>query len=709
MDTPSLLAALKQKANLSDGKLAQLLGASLASVVRWERGAGQPSPSQAEQIVELHRSLVEGTTYNAREPGRFLARGIRGRSPGQGILGETLPVLQLAQGIQPPIITRLVTQGVFHEGGEDAIRELLRDHGGASPTAAVPFSGTISAGKNTYTYDAHTYHTKVPPQGISELLRYYLPNGGLVLDPFCGSGMTGVAASTVGLDCLLNELSPAACFIANRFTTVVNTSAFEAAVNAVMASLVRLREQLYSTECRECGRRTEVLYTVWSYRVVCGDCGFEFVLWDHCKKFGRIVREHKILTEFDCPSCGRTQRKSALARTDTVPVLIGYKCCGSRQQEVTCTPSREDLARIAELERSAPLVNGFYPCNPLPDGINLRQPAKHGLDRVDKFYSRRNLSALSHLWHEIHRVESSELAGHLAFVFTSLYQRVTRMSEFRFWGGSGNTARFNVPFIFNEANVFLTFQRKARTIQDHLESTARDFRGRVVVINGSATLMNRIPDSSMDLIFTDPPFGANINYSEMNLLWESWLGMYTDTAAEAIINRVQGKGIAEYESLMSQSLSECYRVLRPRCWMLLVFMNSSSEVWEALRRAIGKAGFVVAKIDMLDKQHGTFKQFVSENTAGMDLVLHCFKPGGDAPDWAEEMPTQAALGVAEFLRARSRPLPTNAFLHVGREAEIDYRTLYSEWLAQSFRSRDTFLDFATFRRIATRWLQEGIR
>src|SRR5208282_3890575 len=146
----------------------------------------------------------------------------------------------------------------------------------------------------------------------------------------------------------------------------------------------------------------------------------------------------------------------------------GYKCCGSRQQEATHYPSSDDLAGIDRLEQSAPLAEGFYPCRDLPDGVNLRQPANHGLDRIDKFYTRRNLSALSHLWEAIHHIESPQLCGHLAFVFTSLYQRVTRLSEFRFWGGSGNMARFNVPFIFNEANVFLTFQRKARTIQDHL-------------------------------------------------------------------------------------------------------------------------------------------------------------------------------------------------------------------------------------------------
>src|ERR1044071_828062 len=56
-----------------------------------------------------------------------------------------------------------------------------------------PFAENIRAGKKTYVYDAHTSHTKVPPEGIAKLIEYYTEPGNVILDPFCGSGMTGVA------------------------------------------------------------------------------------------------------------------------------------------------------------------------------------------------------------------------------------------------------------------------------------------------------------------------------------------------------------------------------------------------------------------------------------------------------------------------------------------------------------------------------------
>lgn len=211
------------------------------------------------------------------------------------------------------------------------------------------------------------------------MIRRYLPEGGVVLDPFAGSGMTGVAARALGDDVILNELSPAAGFIADRFTRRCDPAAFSAGVRTVCDALKNLRRDLYATRCRTCGRDTEVLFTVWSYRVRCTDCDHEFVLWDHCRRYGQTVREHKILGEFPCPCCRTTLKKSRLRRTTAEPVILGYKCCSRRQVEHPLTA--EDHARVARLTAAPPLAEGFFPTTDLPDGVNLRQPKKHGLSR----------------------------------------------------------------------------------------------------------------------------------------------------------------------------------------------------------------------------------------------------------------------------------------------------------------------------------------
>jgi hypothetical protein len=71
-----------------------------------------------------------------------------------------------------------------------------------------------------------------------------------------------------------------------------------------------------------------------------------------------------------------------------------------------------------------------------------------------------------------------------------------------------------------------------------------------------------LPDASVDLVFTDPPFGANINYSEMNILWESWLGRFTDNTHEAIIN-------CPYSGHRKQFYLEKYSRHREHFWSLV--------------------------------------------------------------------------------------------------------------------------------------------
>jgi len=710
MDITIMLQQIQRKGQIDSSALAQILGTSFVSIERWTRGAAKPSPAQMNRIRELYDSGTKASWPGAGTPNlnRFAARGARHNLP---LFAPLLPKVALSVTPFPPILDRL-KEGAFFRASEPVnLATLLSRHTHPATTANTPPKGGMSAGKNTYTYDAHTYHTKVPPQGIAELLAHYLPEGGLVLDPFAGSGMTGVAARVLGYDCILNELSPAACFIANQFITVIDADLFQAGVNAILEETREIRHRLYTTICRECGKRTEIQYTVWSYCVICPHCKEEFRLWDYCRQYGEIVKEHKILSEFPCPNCKIILKKSTLQRTYSLPILLGYKCCGSKQQEMTHPLTQEDLELIRTIEINTPLADGFFPRTRLYDGVNLRQPIKHCLDSIEKFYTPRNIAAMSHLWRAIHRIEQVELAAFLAFVFTSLYQRVTRLSEFRFWGGSGNTARFNVPYIFNEANVFLTFSRKARSIQDHLQTTARSYSGNTVVVNGSATSLDYLPDNTIDLIFTDPPFGANINYSEMNILWESWLGAFTDTTNEAVINKFQGKDIEKYRELMLKSLSECYRVLRPGGWLLLMFMNSSKDVWNALRSAMVESGFHICKIDMFDKQHGTFKQFVSDNTTGFDLVIHCQKLHHSNLNINRSKQKREDLekDIYSFMASKGGEFPVNAYIHVEREEEIDFRQLYSDWLSKILPETGDIIDFSDFRALVRNYLARSAR
>jgi DNA modification methylase len=483
----------------------------------------------------------------------------------------------------------------------------------------TPFPHHLAAGKNTYVYDAHTYHTKVPPKSIETLIKHYTHEGDFVLDVFCGSGMTGVAALESKRKPILIDLSPAATFISYNLLTPIKSDKYMNAIYQIMRILEDEEIKLFGTHCRDCEKLVPMEYMVWSYGLICSNCEKEFILWDVARDEREKVKESKIKSEFNCSHCGTHLKKKGLRRTKVYPVLVGYRCCESGRQESKSPPDEYDLTKIQEIENLGIPPDLWYPRNKLPNGVNTRQAMTQGLETIDSLYTTRSLRMIAHLWDIARKWPDEEISLKLLFTITSLYKRVTKLSEFRFWGGSGNIANYNVPMIFNEQNVLKVFHRKAKTINLYLKSWNTIPNPYFCISTQSSTNLASIPSKSIDYVFTDPPFGGNINYSEMNFIWESWLGVLTDNTSEAIVNRVQKKSILEYEIILKEVFSEVQRVLKDDGWLTVVFHNSSAKVWEAIQNALATSGFVINATQTLDKRHGTFKQFVSANAVGYDL------------------------------------------------------------------------------------------
>ena len=93
----------------------------------------------------------------------------------------------------------------------------------------------VSGGRNSALYVAHSYHTKVPPEAIKPFIEHYTKPGEVVLDMFCGSGMTGVAAAQAGRRSILNDLSPAAAHLSWNHTRPCDPAALLAGFQQVEA------------------------------------------------------------------------------------------------------------------------------------------------------------------------------------------------------------------------------------------------------------------------------------------------------------------------------------------------------------------------------------------------------------------------------------------------------------------------------------------
>ena len=175
-----------------------------------------------------------------------------------------------------------------------------------------------------------------------------------------------------------------------------------------------------------------------------------------------------------------------------------------------------------------------------------------------------------------------------------------------------------------------------------------------------------LSDDSIDYVFTDPPFGENIYYADLNYLVESWHGVLTRAEPEAIIDRPKGKVIADYQRLMQGCFEEYRRVLKPGRWMTVVFHNSKNAVWNAIQEAMLAAGFVVADVRTLDKKQGSYRQ-VTSTAVKQDLVISAYKPNGGLEE-RFKLRAGTEAGVWDFIGTHMRKLPV--FVATDERAEV---------------------------------------
>lgn len=547
------------------------------------------------------------------------------------------------------------------------IEDFIRENGTPYDEATddyhrEPFAADVSEGKNDPIYNAHSYHTKVPYKAIMRYILHYTKPGDIVFDGFCGTGMTGVAAqmcanpefhlkTTIEQEmrderinwgirhAILNDLSPAATFIAQNYNMPIDPVEFEKTANEILQNCEEELGWMYETQHVGKDRRPlyditgkpvkgRINYTVWSDVFVCPSCAHEITYYEAAYDSA----EGTVRDTFVCPHCGSALNKRECSRASVsvydsvigenrtfakqVPVLINYIAEGKRY---TKKPSPDDISLIERIDNMK--FEQWVPMSKLPVGQNTEQPLRsHNIDRVYQFYTSRNLHVLSKLW---------ELAKDTTFriviqsISLTLCSRLVRYNMGHRGNGVLNGTLY-LPSLVAEGNVFKICSGK---VSDFKKAFTLMVKSSPNIVNlASSTDLNNIPDRSIDYIFTDPPFGANINYSELNGIWEGWLNVITNQSMEAIINEAQKKSLPEYQKLMEKSFSEFFRILKPNRWITVEFHNSQNSVWNSIQEALNVAGFVVADVRTLDKKQGSFKQATTSAAVKQDLVISAYKP-----------------------------------------------------------------------------------
>ena len=521
-----------------------------------------------------------------------------------------------------------------------------------------PFASDVSEGKTDPIYMAHSYHTKVPHKAIMHYIMHYTQPGDIILDGFCGTGMTGVAAqmcATPDRDfryeientekgakwgarkVILNDLSPAATFIASNYNTNIDVLDFEKTANKLIDEVESETAWMYETNHTGnslLGVKGKINYVIWSDVFICPHCGSELVYWDIAVDEQRSMRK-----ELHCSSCGVEVKKSQCERAyelyfdrkagstkrcaKQVPVLINYTYAGKRYEK---KPDSEDLEVIEKI-KNLDVTPYWYPTNEVPEGVKTADPIKIGITSVDMFYTPRNLYVISALWE---KAAKTDYKNQIRFCLTAvLIKTASKLHNVGLKSGKLNLAgampnALYIPSILAERNIIELVRGKVKDILP-VFSFEKD-NNNFIVGCGSSTDLRSIPDNSVDYIFVDPPFGDNLMYSELSFIWEAWLKVVTNNKSEAIMNTKQNKGVTEYQELFTKCFKEFYRCLKPNRWITIEFHNSKNSVWSAINEAIQKAGFVVSYVKTLDKGQGSYNQQTALGAVKQDLAISAYKP-----------------------------------------------------------------------------------
>ena len=665
-----------------------------------------PGPKLFEATAETHNSgPVEclGMTFESDEARReyFLAR-LREKLPElrkrpDFPLGEDEDILRLSD---PPYYTAcpnpFLTGFVERHG---------RPYDPDEPYHREPFAVDVSVGKTDPLYRAHGYHTKVPHLAIVPSILHYTKPGDVVLDGFCGSGMTGVAAQWCGTArpayrrtleqrwkaeerdppewgarrVILGDLSPAATFIAANYNIPFDVAAFSEAAAQLLKEVDAETGWMYETLHTDGQTAGRINYTVWSEVFSCPDCAGEVVFLDEALD----IATRRTRPAFPCPHCTVALTKDNLMRLlETLadpalgqpwqrirlrPVAINYNLGDVRYEKKPDAADLQVLDRIAGLPLPSEVPTNAFPIDQMYHGTRL---APKGLTHVHHLFLPRAAHALAAMWRRADKCADFRLRQALLFFIEQAVTTMSLLNRFRANQNSQSnqvlSGVYYVPSQVAEISPWYRLDRKVTQIPEALSWISPYADSAIVATSDCSRTMLQVPDNSIDYVFTDPPFGENIFYADLNHLVESWHRIRTCSQTEAIVDRRKGKEIADYQRLMQRCFETYCRVLKPGRWITVVFHNSKNAIWNAIQEAMLAARFVVADVRTLDKKQGSYRQ-VTSTAVKQDLVISAYKPNGGLED-RFRLQAGTEEGAWDFVRTHLGQLPV--FVATAGRAEV---------------------------------------
>ncbi len=462
-------------------------------------------------------------------------------------------------------------------------------------TTDISQKNNYKAESYTGIYALHKYWSKKPYNIIRDFIKRYTKPGDIVLDPFCGSGISITEAIITNRKALGIDINPIAIFITEQL-------------------LAKFSSKEISYEFRKLKSKIK----------------------EHIDRLYRVTRneEEFIGTHFIWKDNELTE--------------VWYKKPDDKNGKKIDSPTFEDK-KIAQSFSYDNIPYDF------PHGQFFHNPRINAYrnQRIYELFTPRNLLALCMLLNEIEKIENEKIRNLFKFVFTAAVGQSSKMvfvvkSRGKYTGnnnGSSNRKEVGswvigywVPRENFEINVWNCFENKFRkTLKAKGEQSGKPYHVRSAnnfdelkedknlwLINAPCQkALKNIPDESIDYIITDPPHGNRQPYLELSMMWNEWLKFDVSYEDEIIISEAKdrGKDAEDYFRLLNITLEEIVRVLKPDRYFSLMFNSLDDETWLNLVQQMNQLNLDLYKVETLGYSANSVVQDTREKGLKTDFII----------------------------------------------------------------------------------------
>lgn len=489
----------------------------------------------------------------------------------------------------------------------------------------------LIAEAHTPPYKIHRYFARRPWNVFRRLIETYSDDNEIVLDPFCGGGVTIYEGIKLHRKMIGFDINPLSIFIIrNMIKKDISLECLDQAFNEVKEYITYLYND-YNRLIINTGKKgvpenkVKIDWNELAFNVYCKYCGKKVALTSE----NRIANGRYSCINDECR--GSNKKGGYIEPKDCKRdgyIYLFSVASSPRSKEKTVIVY--DKEKQDEVRKHIEFLNREIKKNKInikKDKIPLNWDRQHedllhqkGIETFQDLFTERNLLINTlllnyiknlkidkHVYEVLRLVFSSSLRDTNIMAFTNedwQSGKPTTWAKHAYW----------IPSQFCEVDVLSSFEKAFNRVKASIIFNKQfDYNLRLAknpknIIDGSGNLfLNNLsiqdchlPADSVDAIITDPPYGSNVQYLELSHFWYVWnKDMYgnkkPDFIKEAVCNRKKkftgAKSMKDYENNLFNVFSEAHRVLKPNRYMVLTFNNKDMGAWVALLISIFKSGF----------------------------------------------------------------------------------------------------------------------